>query len=95
MYRVKQLLGASLRLQNDNAQVGETYAMIKALNKLTGIGMPETQYVVWNMNDLASVRSYAELDNKAVYWLLSVCIYNRKSLRTHPFGDRFLTRVQK
>ncbi len=31
MYRLKQLLG---------------YAMIKALNKLTGLGMPETQYVV-------------------------------------------------
>jgi hypothetical protein len=46
MYRVKQLLVASLTLRNYNAQVGETYAMIKALNKLTGIGMPETQYVV-------------------------------------------------
>ena len=46
MYRVKQLLGASLRLRNYNAQVGETYAMIKALNKRTGIGMPETQYIV-------------------------------------------------
>lgn len=46
MYRVKKLLGASLTLRNYNAPVGETYAMIKALNKLTGIGMPETQYIV-------------------------------------------------
>ncbi|SBO09879.1 hypothetical protein VME0621_01982 [Vibrio mediterranei] len=46
MYRVKQLLGASLTLRNYNAQVGENYAMIKALNKLTGIGMPKTYYVV-------------------------------------------------
>jgi len=46
MYRVKQRLGSSLTLRNYNAQVGETYAMIKALNKLTGIGMPETQYIV-------------------------------------------------
>jgi hypothetical protein len=46
MYRVKQLLGGRLSLRNYNAQVGETYAMIKALNKLTGLGMPETQYVV-------------------------------------------------
>ena len=46
MYRVKQLLGASLTLRNYNAQVGEIYAMIKALNKQTGIGMPETQYIV-------------------------------------------------
>ena len=42
MYRVKQLLGGQLSLRNYNAQVGETYAMIKALNKLTGLGMPET-----------------------------------------------------
>ena len=46
MHRVKQLLGGKLSLKNYNAQVGETYAMIKALNKLTGLGMPETQYVV-------------------------------------------------
>ncbi|MFH4369363.1 IS5/IS1182 family transposase, partial [Vibrio alginolyticus] len=46
MYRVKQLLGGKLSLRNYNAQVGETYAMIKALNKLTGLGMPETRYVV-------------------------------------------------
>ncbi|GLO62495.1 hypothetical protein MACH09_30030 [Vibrio sp. MACH09] len=46
MCRVKQLLGRKLSLRNYNAQVGETYAMIKALNKLTGLGMPATQYVV-------------------------------------------------
>lgn len=46
MYRVQHLLGASLTLRNYKAQVGETYAMIKALNKLTRLGMPETQYVV-------------------------------------------------
>ncbi|MCG6316091.1 IS5 family transposase, partial [Vibrio vulnificus] len=46
MYRVKQLLGGRLSLRNYNAQVGETYVMIKALNKLTGLGMPETQCVV-------------------------------------------------
>ena len=46
IYRVKQLLGGELSLRNYNAQVGETYAMVKALNKLTGLVMPETQYVV-------------------------------------------------
>ncbi|HAS8178322.1 TPA: IS5/IS1182 family transposase, partial [Vibrio vulnificus] len=46
MYRVKQLLGGRLSLRNYNAQVGETYAVIKALNKLTGLGMPETQCIV-------------------------------------------------
>ncbi|HHI4967309.1 TPA: transposase [Vibrio parahaemolyticus] len=42
MYRVEQLLGGRLSLKNYNAQVGKTYAMIKALNKLTGLGMPKT-----------------------------------------------------
>ncbi|ELJ8613174.1 IS5 family transposase [Vibrio cholerae] len=46
MYRVKQLLGGRLNLRNYNAQVGETYAMIKALNKLTELGVPETQCIV-------------------------------------------------
>ncbi len=46
MSRVKQLLGGKLSLRDYNAQVGEVYAMIKALNKLTGLGMPETQCVV-------------------------------------------------
>lgn len=46
MHRMKQLLGGKLSLINYNAQVGETYAMIKALNKLTGIGMLKTQYIV-------------------------------------------------
>ena len=46
MFQVKQFLGGKLSLRNYNAQVGETYAMIKALNKLTGLGMPETQCVV-------------------------------------------------
>lgn len=42
MYPVKQLLSGRLSLRNYNAQLGETYAMTKALNKLTGLGMPET-----------------------------------------------------
>ncbi|MCL1069911.1 IS5/IS1182 family transposase, partial [Shewanella xiamenensis] len=44
-YRIKQLLGGTLSMRNYNAQVGEAYAMIRALNKLTGLGMPETHYV--------------------------------------------------
>ncbi len=42
MYRIKQLLRGRLSLRNYNTQVGEIYAMIKALNKLTGLDMPET-----------------------------------------------------
>ena len=45
MFRVKKLLSGTLSLRNYNAQVGETYAMIKALNKLTGLGMPETMVI--------------------------------------------------
>ncbi|MBF4427866.1 IS5/IS1182 family transposase, partial [Vibrio anguillarum] len=32
--------GGRLSLKNYNAQVGETYSMIKTLNKLTKFGMP-------------------------------------------------------
>lgn len=46
MYQVKQLLGGTLSLRKYNAQVGETYAMIKELNELTGLGMPDTHYAV-------------------------------------------------
>ncbi|WP_375164132.1 transposase [Shewanella xiamenensis] len=45
MYRIKQLLGGTLSMRNYNAKVGEAYAMIRALNKLTGLGMPETHYI--------------------------------------------------
>ncbi|WP_268978201.1 hypothetical protein [Vibrio superstes] len=30
-----------IKLAQNNAQEGETYVMIKALNKFTGLGMPE------------------------------------------------------
>lgn len=45
MFRVKKLVGGTLRSRNYNAQGGETYAMIKALNKLIGLGMPETMMI--------------------------------------------------
>lgn len=49
MYRVKHLLGGRLSLRNYTVQLSETYAMIKALNKLTGHGMLETQCVVYEL----------------------------------------------
>ncbi|EJG1716526.1 IS5 family transposase [Vibrio parahaemolyticus] len=55
MYRVKQLLGGRLSLRNYNAQVGETYAMIKALNKLTGLGMPENSVCYIRITQLQAV----------------------------------------
>tara|TARA_Y100000588_G_scaffold188919_1_gene202870 strand:+ start:2545 stop:2892 length:348 start_codon:yes stop_codon:yes gene_type:complete len=60
MYRVKQLLGGKLSLRNYNAQVGETYTLIKGMNKLTGVGMPETQYIAKELSIMVS-----ELSNKA------------------------------
>lgn len=66
MYRVKQLLGGKLSLINYNDQVGETYAMIKALNKLTGLGMPETQYVVEEPISIGLPCLLTELSNKTL-----------------------------
>lgn len=40
MYRCKQLIGPKLSLRNYNAQVGETLAGVKVMNKLIGLGMP-------------------------------------------------------
>lgn len=37
----KKPLCDTLSLRNYNTQVGEAYAMIKTLNKLTGLGVPE------------------------------------------------------
>ncbi|HDZ3696166.1 TPA: transposase, partial [Vibrio cholerae] len=45
MYRLKPFLGGRLCLRNYNVQVGEANAMIKELNKLKGVGMPETQCI--------------------------------------------------
>ncbi|HAD38796.1 MAG TPA: IS5 family transposase [Plesiomonas shigelloides] len=42
MYRFKTLLGAHLSLRNYNAQVGEAMAMVKALNRMTLLGMPQS-----------------------------------------------------
>ncbi|GMQ48323.1 hypothetical protein VB10N_33220 [Vibrio sp. 10N] len=58
MYRVKQLLGGRLSLRNYNAQVGETYAMIKALNKLTGLGYAKDlpYWLTINLNGTVRLR---------------------------------------
>ena len=42
MYRVKQLFGGSLTLWDYDAQVAEALAMVRALNKITKAGMPES-----------------------------------------------------
>lgn len=42
MYRFKTRLGAHLSLRNYIAQVGEAMAMVKALNRMTLLGMPQS-----------------------------------------------------
>ncbi|ATF09759.1 Mobile element protein [Candidatus Enterovibrio altilux] len=42
----QKLLRGTLSLRDHNAQVSETHAVIKALNKLTGLGMPKTKAIV-------------------------------------------------
>jgi hypothetical protein len=46
MYRVKQLFGGHLTLRDYDAQVGKTMAIIRALNKMTRGGMPESVRIV-------------------------------------------------
>ncbi|ATF08693.1 hypothetical protein [Candidatus Enterovibrio altilux] len=41
MFQVKKLLKWTLSLRDDDTQMVKTPAMIKALNKLTRIGMPK------------------------------------------------------
>ncbi|WP_409161753.1 IS5 family transposase [Pectobacterium sp. B2J-2] len=42
MYRVKQLFGGTLTLRDYDGQVAEGLAMVRALNKMTKAGMPES-----------------------------------------------------
>ncbi|HBU5861680.1 TPA: IS5/IS1182 family transposase, partial [Klebsiella pneumoniae] len=42
MYRMKQLLGDSLTLRDYDGQVSEAMAMVRALNRMTKAGMPES-----------------------------------------------------
>ncbi|NBI56324.1 IS5/IS1182 family transposase, partial [Photobacterium alginatilyticum] len=42
MSRYKRLLGSSLSLRDYDAQVGEAYAAVRALNKLSSLTMPQT-----------------------------------------------------
>lgn len=45
MFRFKALFGDKLSLKHNNSQIAETMAAIRAMNKLTRIGMPETYKV--------------------------------------------------
>ncbi|RLR18058.1 IS5/IS1182 family transposase, partial [Sodalis-like symbiont of Bactericera trigonica] len=42
LFRCKRLMGDDLSLRDDDAQVGEAMAMVKAVNKMTLLGMPNS-----------------------------------------------------
>lgn len=42
MFRIKTLPGGYLSLRDYDAQVGEAMAMVKALNRMTLLGMPDS-----------------------------------------------------
>ncbi|OQK36724.1 hypothetical protein XM72_c20329 [Vibrio vulnificus] len=67
MFRVKKLLGGTLSLRNYNTQVGETYAMVKALNKLTGLGVPENQNIVYKSLNFRQFGFSSELRSQAMH----------------------------
>lgn len=52
MYRIKQLLGGSLTLRDYDGQVAEAMAMVRALNKMTKAGIPESVRIAWKHNQL-------------------------------------------
>jgi hypothetical protein len=41
-FRIKQLFGGSLTLRDYDGQVEEAMALVRALNKMTKAGMPES-----------------------------------------------------
>jgi len=46
MYRVKQLFGGLLMLRDYDGQVAKALAMVRALNKMTKAGMPESVRII-------------------------------------------------
>lgn len=46
MFRLKKFLGGHLSLRDYDAQVGEAMAMVKALNRITLLGMPNSIRIV-------------------------------------------------
>lgn len=45
MYRVKQLFGGSLTLRDYDTLVAEALVIVRALNKMTKAGMPESERI--------------------------------------------------
>ncbi len=49
---MKQLLGDSLTLRDYDGQVAEAMAMVRALNRMTKAGMPESVRIAWKSSQL-------------------------------------------
>ncbi len=47
MFLIKQRLGKTLSLRDDNAQISKTYAKLKALNKLTRFSLPKINVICY------------------------------------------------
>ncbi|ATF08962.1 hypothetical protein [Candidatus Enterovibrio altilux] len=45
MVQIKKLLKRTLSLRDQTTQISEIYAIIKTLNKLTELGMPNTKVI--------------------------------------------------
>lgn len=60
MFRIKTLLDGHLSLRDDDAQVGEAMAMVKALNQMTLLGMPHSvRFGFVGRSQMSSNRSFA------------------------------------
>ena len=66
VYRIKQLFGGSLTLRDYDGQVAEAMAMVRALNKMTKAGMPESVRIAENTTSYAETYPKTDLFNKAI-----------------------------
>ncbi len=68
-YRVKQLFGGSLTLRDYDGQVAEAMALVRALNKMTKAGMPESVRIAENTTRYGETYPKSDLFNKAIQCL--------------------------
>ena len=66
IHRVKQVVTASLKLRDYDGQVAEAMAMVRALNKMTKAGMPESVRIAENTTSYAETYPKTDLFNKAI-----------------------------
>ncbi|MDE4663451.1 hypothetical protein PXW78_27250, partial [Klebsiella pneumoniae] len=54
MYRMKPLVGDSLTLRDYDGQVAEAMALVRALNRMTKAGMPDSVRIACHSSQLQS-----------------------------------------